>query len=191
MIIKIKRKTLEQGILSVFILFAIVAVLIGVSFTTNYVTGADNITNMTVIAKVNVTNTQPNITNIWIDDSDPLPSNEIDLTSNGATVVTCNATVYDINGFEDITGKNVSNATFYINSVGADAQDEQAHGDVVTAAKGADDDEEFTEKNAEGRKAGDAGKSGEEGHKSLGHAFGQDAGACDQTAAVAQQNVAG
>src|SRR3989338_1105045 len=119
MIIKIKQKTLKQGILSVFLLIAIVSVLIGVSFTTNYASGASNITNMSIIAKVNVTNTQPNITNIWIDDSDQSPPNEIDLTSNGATVVTCNATVYDLNGFEDITGKNVSNATFYINSVGA------------------------------------------------------------------------
>jgi hypothetical protein len=124
MIIRIKKKTLEEGILSVFGLLIIISILIGVSFTTNYVAGATNITNKSVIAKVNVTNTEPNITAIRIDDSTPSPPNEIDLTANGITVVTCNATVFDYNGFEDITGKNTTNATFFINSVGSNAQDD-------------------------------------------------------------------
>ena len=124
MIIRIKRKTLEQGIIVALLLFAAISALVGVSFTTNYVSGATNVTNATIIAKVNVTNTEPNITTIRIDDGTSSPPNEIDLTANGATVVTCNATVFDYNGFEDITGKNKTNATFFINSVGSTAADD-------------------------------------------------------------------
>lgn len=120
----IKRKTLEQGIIGLVMLFIIGFALIGVSFTTNYVTGAANVTNATIIARVNVTNTDPNITSIRIEDGTPSPPNEIDLTANGVTIVTCNATVFDYNGFEDITDKNTTNATFFISSVGSDAADD-------------------------------------------------------------------
>ena len=125
MIIKIKRKTLKQGILSVFLLFAIVSVLIGVSFTTNYVIGEPvNYTNATVIAILNVTNTEPNITGVIVDDDISNPADEIDLATNAFTVVTCNATIFDYNGYKDIMDTNATNATFFMNSVGLDSADD-------------------------------------------------------------------
>jgi hypothetical protein len=122
--VRITQKILEQAIFGMFGLLIIALILAGVSFTTNYVAGANNATNRTVIAKVNVTNTEPNITAIRIDDDNPLPSNQIDLTANGVTVVTCNATVFDYNGWQDIMIANVTNATFFINSVGSNAADD-------------------------------------------------------------------
>lgn len=117
MIIRIKKKTLEQGILSVSGLLIIVSLLIGVSFTTNYVTGATNYTNATVIAKLNVTNTGPNITSVVLDDLADDQPDEIDLTTNTVTAVYCNATVWDYNGWQDIDPDSV-NATIYINNTG-------------------------------------------------------------------------
>ena len=76
MALKIKRNVLEQSILSLLLLVSIALVLIGVSFTTSYVFGVDNTTNRTIIAKVNVTNTEPNITSIRVDDGIPSIPNE-------------------------------------------------------------------------------------------------------------------
>ena len=120
MIIKIKRKTLEQGIIGVLALFIVTSIFIGVSFTTNYVIGAANITNNTVLARVNVTNTEPNITSIRVT---PSP---IDLTADGVTIVTCNISVFDFNGWQDINA-NATNASFYIQSVGESAPADNNH----------------------------------------------------------------
>jgi uncharacterized membrane protein len=116
MIIRIKRKTLEQAILSVILLLTIVSVLVGVTFTTNYVTGElTNITNITVVAKLNVTNTEPNITAVKMDDDVSSPEDIIDLTANSVTIVSCNATVFDYNGWQDIDADSV-NATIFIDN---------------------------------------------------------------------------
>src|SRR3989338_10168820 len=109
-IITVKRKFLENGIVGMLALFMILSVLIGVSFTTTYVIGAANVTNNTVLAIVNVTNTEPNITSISIT---PLL---IDLTANGATIVTCNISIFEYNGWQDID-PNATNATLHIQSV--------------------------------------------------------------------------
>jgi hypothetical protein len=120
MIIKVKRKIGEQLATAFFIVFTAIAALIGASFISDYVVGAPtNITNGTVIARVNITNTEPNITSVTVDDDIKIPAGEIDLTSNGVTVVTCNATVFDYNGWQDIH-PDLTNATFYIQSKGRD-----------------------------------------------------------------------
>ena len=123
MTIKIKRKVLENGILSISLLAIIAFVLIGVSFTTNYVIGATNQTNVTVYAYLNVTNTPPNITSVTLDDDIDPPVGEIDLTSYAVTIVTCNATIFDSNGWQDIDPDSV-NATLYIKSVGVNAEND-------------------------------------------------------------------
>lgn len=117
MIIKIKRNILEQGIIGLLALAAFAWILIGVSFTTNYVFGA-NITNNTVLARVNITNTEPNITFVVVDDDTASPASQIDLTPFGVTVVTCNATIFEYNGVNDINA-NKTNGTFYIQSIGS------------------------------------------------------------------------
>lgn len=127
MIIRIKRESLEQGIIGVLVLFIMISILIGVSFTTNYVIGTPlNITNNTVIARVNVTNTEPNVTAVTVDDEDPTPASEIDLTANSVKIVTCNASVFDFNGWEDIN-PNATNGTLYIQSVGAAGATDNNH----------------------------------------------------------------
>jgi hypothetical protein len=115
---------LEQTLVSIVCLAVFMSFLIGISFTSDYVNAADNITNLSIIAIVNVTNTEPNITSITIDDNVLSPSDEIDLTAGNFTVVICNATIFDYNGYEDITNANKTNATLFIQGSGADSQDD-------------------------------------------------------------------
>ena len=62
MIIKKKLRSLEQSLLMVSSIVFLIIIFIEITFTTNYVTGAlTNITNVTVFAYLNVTNTPPNI----------------------------------------------------------------------------------------------------------------------------------
>ena len=51
------------------------------------------------------------------DDPTGTTENEIDLIANNVTIVTCNATVYDFNGWQDIDADSV-NATIYIYNTG-------------------------------------------------------------------------
>ena len=118
MIIKIKRKQLRQAGFVLVSAFIIVVAMLGVSVTTDSVIGA-NVTNQTVIARVNVTNTEPTLYKVEIT-SPPLP---IDLTPGGVTVVICNGSVHDINEFDDITNVN---ATFYQTTVASNATDDNS-----------------------------------------------------------------
>jgi hypothetical protein len=145
MIIRIKKRALENVFFALYVFIALALFFIGATFTADYVTGADNITNFTIIAVVNVTNTQPNITSVSVDDSVSDILGEIDLTANGATVVTCNATVFDYNGFQDITYANHTNATLFIAGTGSNAADDnnthytnQSCGNCIQAADAAD-----------------------------------------------------
>ncbi len=116
MIIRIKRKFLNYVIRVLSITFAVILVFLGVSFTTDSVIGV-NVTNATVIARVNVSNTEPYLYNVKIDS----PTQPIDLTANGATIILCNGSAQDTNGYGDI--KNVS-ATFYQITVASNAADD-------------------------------------------------------------------
>lgn len=91
-------------------------IFLGLPFATNNVFGL-NVTNATVIARVNVSNTEPTIYKVKIDS--PVPP--IDLTANAATTVICNGSIQDTNGFDDI--KNVS-ARFYDITVASNASDD-------------------------------------------------------------------
>lgn len=116
MIIIIKRKLLNYVTYFSAITFAVILVFLGVSFTTDSVIGV-NVTNATVIARVNVSNTEPYLYKVKID-SPPQP---IDLTANGVTIILCNGSAQDTNGYGDI--KNVS-ATFYDITVASNAADD-------------------------------------------------------------------
>jgi len=124
MIIKIKKRILEQGAVLTSFALLIFLLFIGLTFTTNHVIGAANITNKTIIAVVNVTNSNPNITSISIDDDTPSPANEIDLIANGARTVVCNATVFDYNGFGDLTNANNTNASLFMQNTGSESADD-------------------------------------------------------------------
>lgn len=116
MIIKIKRKRLKQAGFALVSTLIVVAAMLGVSITTENVF-ASNTTNQTVIARVNVSNTEPILYKVEITS----PTQPIDLTPGGATVVTCNGSVQDINNFDDITSVN---ATFYQSTVASDTADD-------------------------------------------------------------------
>jgi hypothetical protein len=118
----IKKRALDQAVLGLILLSVIFFAMIGISFTTNYVIAA-NITNVSVLAKLNVTNTEPNITMVNLDDDVKTPAHEIDLTANGITAVTCNATVWDYNGWQDIDPGSI-NATLYIRSIGVNSNND-------------------------------------------------------------------
>src|SRR3989338_3294112 len=122
MILKIKRSSLRIGIFSLILLFAVISVFIGVTLTSNYVSGA-NVTNVSVISRLNVTNTAPNVTAVIVDDDSNSPANEIDLVSYTTKRVHCNGTVVDFNGWQDIDADTV-NATFFMTSVGHQAADD-------------------------------------------------------------------
>lgn len=127
MIMKIKKKYMEASIaLMILVIFASF-IFTGLMFTTDSVSAETvNITNRTVIAIVNVTNTEPNITAVHFDDLDDIPANEIDLVANNVTFAYCNATVFDYNGWRDIQ-PNLTNATAYISSVGRDGATDNNH----------------------------------------------------------------
>ena len=114
MIIRIKIRTLESVINSLIGLFLIAAMLLGVSFTAENVMGA-NVSNVSVLAKVNISNTAPSLYLVRVEDT------PINLNANGVRNVMCNGSVFDSNGFDDI--KNVT-ATLYQISVASNAADD-------------------------------------------------------------------
>lgn len=117
MIIRIKRKLLRRVTYVLVSLLVIVSILLGLPFATNSVLGI-NVTNATVIARVNVSNTEPTLYLVRITSPTSPP---IDLTANGVTILACNGSVQDLNGFTDI--KNVS-ATLYDITIASNAADD-------------------------------------------------------------------
>lgn len=122
--VRVKRKTVEKTTL-ILLFLSLTFTFLGVVMTGEIVMGNDaNISNNSVLARVNVTNTEPTITSVRVDDNVLIPSNTIDLLPFSPQVVTCNATVFDYNGYQDIVDANVSYAVFHIEGVGFDAQDD-------------------------------------------------------------------
>ena len=116
MIVRIKRKFLNLLIyVLVTLLFSVFYIAL-IPFAAENVLGL-NISNQTVIARVNVSNTEPTLYDVRI----TYPSIPIDLTANADTTIICNGSVYDTNGFDDI--KNVS-ATFFYNESNSLASDD-------------------------------------------------------------------
>jgi len=102
-----KSVRIESGIALFFALIIITFTLIfGVSITTNYVIGA-NITNDTVITRVYVWNTEPNLYDVTITPS------IIELTSEATTQVNCTGKFWDYNGWQDVGINGTVNATLY------------------------------------------------------------------------------
>lgn len=98
-----KEEKIKQVIWLIGILLLVSALFLGVPMITTNVLGA-NISNQTVLAKVWVWNTEPNITSLTVSPS------SINLNAGNITIVNCTAIVFDYNGWKDIA--NVT-ATFY------------------------------------------------------------------------------
>jgi len=106
------------AVLVCLVVFLVIA-LFGVTIITPYVVG--NVSNATVITKVNVTNTEPRIIKLVVY-PDP-----IILSPGNVTKVYCNATVHDYNGWKDVANGN-RNATFYDTDYNwNDANDDNYH----------------------------------------------------------------
>jgi len=89
----------------------------GITMESYFVGGA---TNMTSLAKVYISNSEPNITGLRIS-PDP-----VDLVPGNTTQVNCTASVWEYNGYLDL---NVTNATLYhqTESQDSDADDNNYH----------------------------------------------------------------
>lgn len=123
--VRVKRKTVEKTVLILLFLSLTFTLLLGVSITGEFVMGNDNnISNNTVLARVNISNTEPSITSVRVDDDILSPPNTIDLLPFAPKVVTCNATVFDFNGYQDIVDSSTVYAFFYMDSIGYNAQDD-------------------------------------------------------------------
>lgn len=96
---KSKEQNFSAAMLCLLIFIAIAA--IGVFFDPNYAHGApaDN-QNVTVL--LNVSNTEPTVYEVFLDDLIPSPTEKISLTAGEYREVLCNATAYDYNGQDDI-----------------------------------------------------------------------------------------
>ena len=79
-------------------------VLGGLTITSISASGV-NITNATIVSKVNVVNTEPTLYRVDITSATP-----VELSAGSTVMVNCTGSVYDTNGWDDI--KNVS-ASFY------------------------------------------------------------------------------
>ncbi len=101
-----KNETLLKIIATIlFLAFGIT--LVSTPYAQDTLAGLFN-TNDTAISKVNVTNTPPVVSNVILYSNISLP--DIDLYPGTTTVIYCNATITDYNGYLDV---NMSNATLY------------------------------------------------------------------------------
>ena len=102
-----------KNVYIIALMFAVMLTLTGVvlllpsSFAANIVT--PNYKNVTVHTYVNITNSRPEVLSVSIFDTINASKN-ITITSGGLRSVTCNATIRDWNGFNDIVHVN---ATLY------------------------------------------------------------------------------
>jgi hypothetical protein len=113
----IKKRTLATFLQAVVAVLLLSVLFMGPTLSSDFA-AAVNITNNSVRATVNVTNTEPNITSVVVDDDISVPANQIDLSPMSTKRVYCNATVQDYNGAGDINASSV-NATLFISSMGS------------------------------------------------------------------------
>src|SRR3989338_10056501 len=116
MIVRIKRRLVQRAVSLVFSLVFFVLLFSSAAILSSDVLGL-NITNATVLARVNVTNTEPNLYLVRV------VNTPIDLTAGAATVVVCNGSFSDTNGYADI--KNVS-ASLYRDFLASNAADDNS-----------------------------------------------------------------
>ena len=109
---KIQDRSLLLSI-SLISLLIVVGSLLTLMTPSTYVVFGANQSNIT--SQVNVTNTEPWVDNVLVDDSIASPVGEINLQPSTTINVWCNSTIHDYNGADDIAEVN---ATLYHQSVG-------------------------------------------------------------------------
>jgi hypothetical protein len=118
MIIRIRRRALRSAEIVLWILLVLSFGFLGLTIEGSDVLGL-NISNQTVTARVNVTNTEPNLYKVVLTES------PIDLNANGAKTVTCNGSFQDTNGYDDID--NVTATLFYEGTLSNAQDDNNTH----------------------------------------------------------------
>jgi hypothetical protein len=81
--------------------------------------------NDSAIALLNISNRAPRVVDLVVDDSVGAPANEIDLVSASVTKVSCNGTVIDGNGINDIIAVNAT--LFFTGNTSTDPDDRNEH----------------------------------------------------------------
>lgn len=110
--VRMKKGTMVTIVVS--LLFLASFFVLGSFLEAKNVSGQAIITS-NVTARINVTNTEPFVFQVAVDDSIESPADEIDLAAGSTREVICNASVSDVNGFDDI---NYSSAIFFDESQG-------------------------------------------------------------------------
>ena len=116
MIVRLKRRTLQHSLAAALAFFVFLFLFSSLSIVAPSAFGAND-TNRTVIARVNVTNTEPTLYNVKVE------STPIDLTAGNATTVICNGSFSDPNGYTDVTN---ATATLYRTAVASNAPDDNS-----------------------------------------------------------------
>lgn len=89
--------------------------------------------NDSAIAKLNVSNSVPQVVDVIVDDIDGSPADEIDLTSGTFKKVWCNGTVTDRDGGDDIIAANAT--LFFTDNTSSDVDDRNEHYSNVSCAE--------------------------------------------------------
>lgn len=119
---KTKEENKKERMTAPIVMLAFGILILLVGFQTEIIAQGYNYDHVNVTTLVNITNAFPEIISIETEGA----STNVTLNAGGTRTVTCNATIRDYNGFNDI---NNTNATFYylLNSSSEYADDNNEH----------------------------------------------------------------
>jgi hypothetical protein len=118
------RQLVRKSRIELLLMLLLVAVLfLTISRADNTIGG--NYKNITVHTSVNITNTKPEILSLTVYQETNLSAINITLFGGQTRNVTCNASLRDWNGYNDIVYVNAT--LFYINNVSNNADDNNTH----------------------------------------------------------------
>ena len=102
------KKNTKTMIITTFLLLALVAVFIIPSGIAPHVNIGTNYKNVTVWTHVNITHSKPEILNVSIYETSNASAKNITITAGGTKKISCNATIRDWDGFNDVTYVNAT-----------------------------------------------------------------------------------
>jgi hypothetical protein len=118
-----KRSHTALLVVALIVLVSAIFIFIPISFAANNVT--INYRNVTVHTYVNITNSKPDVLGVIIYDSSNSSINNITLSAGSMKSITCNASVRDWNGFNDIIHVNAT--LYYSLNQSTDPDDNNTH----------------------------------------------------------------
>lgn len=120
---------MKKQMYEIMLVGSIVIFLIVIFFGALSLQGADvsGVNETTVRTYVNVTNTEPQINSVLLDDSTASPANEIDLIAGSTQTVNCTVYYWDYNGWNDSNNITVNATLFASTSYSGDTNDNNYH----------------------------------------------------------------